>query len=173
MLAGVSNTATAVSLDESIQPIALTLHQNPARADIGRLLFHDPRLSGNGRLSCASCHDTGKGGGDGLARLMEQYGAPGDVNTPPVFNAALNFRQLWNGRADSLETQTDRHVFKVPSLRNVALTAPCFHDASAGTLEEAVDVMFRYQLDRVASRDDKEAIVRFLNTLTGTPEARP
>ena len=84
MLAGVSNTATAVSLDESIQPIALTLHQNPARADIGRLLFHDPRLSGNGRLSCASCHDTGKGGADGRARSVGQNGGQSEVNTPTV-----------------------------------------------------------------------------------------
>ena len=67
----------------------------------------------------------------------------------------------------------DKHVFKVPSLRNVALTAPYFHDATAKTLEDAVDVMFRYQLGRLASREDKAAIVKFLNTLTGELEAKP
>ena len=69
--------------------------------------------------------------------------------------------------------EADRHVFKVPGLRNVALTAPYFHDGSAKTLEDAVDVMFRYQLGRVASKEDKDAIVRFLNTLTGELNAKP
>jgi cytochrome c peroxidase len=66
--------------------------------------------------------------------------------------------------------EVDRNVFKVPSLRNVALTAPYFHDGSVKTLEEAVDVMFRFQLGRIASREDKDSIVLFLGTLTGGPE---
>jgi len=63
--------------------------------------------------------------------------------------------------------EADRHVFKVPSLRNVALTAPYFHDASAKTLDAAVDTMFKYQHGRVASKEDRRAIVDFLGTLTG------
>ncbi|MNN97122.1 Cytochrome c551 peroxidase precursor [compost metagenome] len=58
-------------------------------------------------------------------------------------------------------------MFKVPSLRNVALTAPYFHDGSAPTLERAVDVMFQYQLGRMPSAEDKALIVKFLKTLTG------
>ncbi len=58
-------------------------------------------------------------------------------------------------------------------MRNIALTAPYFHDASAKTLEEAVDVMFKYQLGRVASREDKESIIKFLNTLTGDRDVKP
>jgi cytochrome c peroxidase len=77
------------------------------------------------------------------------------------------------GRYAVTNEEQDRHVFKVPSLRNVALTAPYFHDGSAKTLEEAVDVMFRYQLGRVASKEDKDAIVKFLNTLTGEPGSAP
>jgi len=61
----------------------------------------------------------------------------------------------------------DKYVFRVPSLRNVALTAPYFHDGTAKTLDDAVDVMFMYQLGRVASAEDKSAIVKFLGTLTG------
>ena len=61
----------------------------------------------------------------------------------------------------------DKHVFKVPSLRNVALTAPYFHDGSASTLEAAVAVMFKYQLGRDASAEDRDLIVKFLHTLTG------
>ena len=47
------------------------------------------------------------------------------------------------------------------------------HDASAKTLEEAVYVMFRYQLGRVASREDGASIVSFLNTLTGGLKEKP
>ena len=69
--------------------------------------------------------------------------------------------------------EEDRHVFKVPSLRNVAVTAPYFHDASAKTLEEAIDVMFKYQLGRTPSADDRALIALFLKTLTGEWEGKP
>ncbi len=68
-------------------------------------MFHDVRLSANSRVSCASCHDLGKGGVDGLAHSVGFTGKLTGVNTPTVFNAALNFKQFWNGRADSLEAQ--------------------------------------------------------------------
>jgi cytochrome c peroxidase len=69
--------------------------------------------------------------------------------------------------------EEDRNVFKVPSLRNVAVTAPYFHDASAKTLEDAVDVMFRFQLGRVPSAEDKDQIIKFLKTLTGQWAGKP
>jgi len=58
-------------------------------------------------------------------------------------------------------------VFKVPSLRNVALTAPYFHDGSAPTLENAVTVMARYQLGRELEPGDVGLLAAFLRTLTG------
>ena len=71
------------------------------------------------------------------------------------------------GRADVTGRAGDRNTFRVPGLRNVALTAPYFHNGSVATLEEAVDIMFKYQLGRSAPAQDKELIVRFLHTLTG------
>ena len=67
------------------------------------------------------------------------------------------------------QREADRHVFKVPSLRNVAMTAPYFHDGSVPTLDEAVRVMARYQLGR--SLEDREAavLVAFLESLNGEP----
>ena len=77
------------------------------------------------------------------------------------------------GRFQVTQVERDRHVFRVPSLRNVALTAPYFHDGSAATLATAVAVMGRYQLGRDLQPDDVEAIVAFLGTLTGKlPEQR-
>lgn len=71
------------------------------------------------------------------------------------------------GRAQVTGRVGDRYSFRVPGLRNVALTAPYFHNGSVATLEEAVDIMFKYQLGRSASAQDKELIVRFLHTLSG------
>jgi len=61
----------------------------------------------------------------------------------------------------------DDHVFRVQSWRNVAMTAPYFHDGSAATLEEAVRTMAKVQLDVTLSDRDVADIVAFLETLTG------
>ena len=113
---------------------------------------------------CVACHQGVNVGGN----THQKFGVMGNY-----LEKRGNPAQADLGRYLVTRVESDRHVFKVPSLRDVALTAPYFRDASAGTLEEEVDVMFRYQLGRVASREDKEAIIRFLNTLTGTPEALP
>ncbi|MFJ7794879.1 cytochrome-c peroxidase [Pseudomonas sp. NPDC096950] len=300
-------TATGAPLDEPLKPLPAAPQQNPLRVELGRQLFNEPRLSVNNTLSCAGCHRLESGGADNKPFSIGFNGQPVAINTPSVFNATLNFRQFWNGRADTLETQVhevvqspsemgsnwehvvqtlsadptyksafanaypdgvtmnnvqnalanyertllssnsrfdqylqgntdiltldekygyqrfkdygcischqgvniggnmfqkfgvmgdyfkargnpvesdlgrylvtkdeeDRNVFKVPSLRNVAVTAPYFHDASAKTLEEAVDVMFKFQLGRVPSDDDQTLIIKFLKTLTGEWEGKP
>ena len=102
--------ANAAGPIEPIKPIPATQKQDPARVEIGRLLFADARLSSNGTVSCASCHDLSKGGADGAARSKGFRGEPTATNTPTVFNAALNFRQFWNGRADSLEAQIEEVI---------------------------------------------------------------
>lgn len=306
VLTAVLATAGEPLRDEPIQPVPLSLRQDPARVALGRRLFNDARLSANNRVSCASCHDLGRGGADRRPRSAGFGGLPTLVNTPTVLNAALNFKQFWDGRADTLEAQIDivvrnpiemgsswteimgklggdngyrdgfgaayrdgltaanlrnalasyertlitpnsrfdqylrgdnkaisaeekigyakfkqygcvachqgvnvggnmfqkfgvmgdyfagrgggeadqgrfrvtgnrddLHVFKVPGLRNVAQTAPYFHDGSAATLEDAIDVMFKFQLGRVGSKEDKAFIARFLTTLSGAPTGRP
>ena len=64
-------------------------------------------------------------------------------------------------------------IVRVPSLRNVAVTPPYFHDGSAATLPQAVKAMGFAQLDRVLTDDQTNAIVAFLNTLTGNYRGRP
>lgn len=71
------------------------------------------------------------------------------------------------GRANVTGKDADRFLFKVPTLRNVELTYPYFHDGEAGTLEEAVDIMGRLQLGRVYSEQEVGQIVAFLKSLTG------
>lgn len=107
---------------------------------------------------CIACHQGANVGGN----MYQKFGVMGDYFRDRGHdNAADQGRYAVTGR------DSDRHVFKVPSLRNVALTAPYFHDGSAPTLEAAVDVMFRYQLGRTAPPADKALIVEFLKTLTG------
>lgn len=302
-----SELDTAARQREPIRPIPLTVSVNPHKAALGKKLFHEPRLSGDNSVSCASCHDLALGGTDQRKRSIGVNGAMGIINTPTVFNSAGNFRQFWDGRAATLEEQVegpiheriemgsswqkvipalraipeyaeafkalypdgiqpatvkdaiaefertlttpnsrfdkflrgddnaltadekegyrkfksygcvschqgvnvggnmfatlgamddyfqergevtksdfgrfnvtgkeeDRFVFKVPSLRNVALTPPYFHDGSAKTLERAVVIMGRYQLGRHIPREEVDLIVKFLETLTGDYEGKP
>lgn len=71
------------------------------------------------------------------------------------------------GRAGVTGNDADRFSFKVPTLRNVALTYPYFHDGEAATLTDAVDVMGRLQLGRRFTTEENADIVAFLHTLTG------
>ena len=71
------------------------------------------------------------------------------------------------GLAGVTGKDADRFNFKVPTLRNVELTYPYFHDGAAATLTDAVDTMGRLQLGKTFSVDENAAIVAFLKTLTG------
>ncbi|WP_402720133.1 cytochrome-c peroxidase [Janthinobacterium rivuli] len=71
------------------------------------------------------------------------------------------------GRSAVTGKDADRFNFKVPTLRNVELTYPYFHDGEAATLTQAVDVMGRLQLGRTFTPDENAKLVAFLKTLTG------
>jgi cytochrome c peroxidase len=77
------------------------------------------------------------------------------------------------GRYNVTGRYEDLHVFKVPGLRNVALTPPYFHDGSAHTLEQAVSVMAQYQLGHPLDALETRRIVRFLKSLTGEYKGVP
>jgi len=113
---------------------------------------------------CIACHQGVNVGGN----MFQKFGVMGDY-----FKKRGNVTEADMGRFNVTKDNDDKNIFKVPSLRNIALTAPYFHDGSAKTLNDAVDVMFKYQLGRVASREDKEAIVKFLGTLTGEYKGKP
>ncbi len=296
MLAAGAATAQPV-LAEPIRPLPLSSGANRARAALGRVLFHDLRLSRDNNQSCASCHLLARGGADTRALSLGAGGIANRFNTPTVYNSTLNFRQTWTGRHSTIDglldhvisrpsglastweivasrlsgdkamtahfssvygdevnpallkdalgqylkslttpsrfdrylrgdkaaisvdekagyarfksfgcvschqginvggnmyqrfgamrepaagagiaadqgrfdltgRESDRRMFRVPSLRNVALTAPYFHNGSVATLDDAVEAMFKYQLGRDASPEDKALVVRFLHTLS-------
>jgi len=286
----------------SITPIPDSAHLNKDIVSLGKLLFFDTILSKNYSVSCASCHNIHNGGVDGLEVSPGIYNQPGSINSPTVLNSSLNFKQFWDGRANSLEDQIDgpinnpvemgsswpeaigrlkqraryikkfkalypslgiteqtiknaiatyerslltpnsrfdlflkgqqnalsiaekegyqlfisygciachqgvnmggnmfeqmgimhdyfadrgnltevdlgryrvtmkeehKYEFKVPSLRNIALTAPYFHDGQTKTLSSAVNKMAYYQLGVSLTKRETDLIVNFLTTLTG------
>jgi len=91
---------------EPIQPLRAIV-VDADKAALGDRLFHEPRLSGDNSISCAHCHILEEGGADPFAASFGVDGAVGEMNSPTVFNAALNIAQFWDGRAKTLEDQID------------------------------------------------------------------
>jgi len=297
----------SVMAAEALPTTAPAPADNPTTAEkvaLGKMLYHDPRLSSSGTVSCASCHNTMLGGEDNRGGSVGVGGQVGGRSAPTVWNSAFNKVQFWDGRAASLEEQAagpvtnpiemgmkswddvvkrlksiegyqqafekafskdsiskdtatkaiaayertlitpnspfDRYVkgdksamteqqirgmdkavelgctgchsgpafngpgtfqkfpiikngyfeaqyslsddkgraevtgkkedenfWKVPTLRNVALTAPYFHNGKVKTLDKAVWLMAKLQLDKELSDEEVADIVAFLNALTG------
>jgi len=102
---------------------------------------------------CVSCHNGAAVGGNSF----QKFG---------VF-APFKTSNKAQGRVAVTGKEADRFSFKVPTLRNVELTYPYFHDGSAKTLAEAVDTMGQLQLGKKFSAEENRQIVAFLKTLTG------
>lgn len=102
---------------------------------------------------CTACHNGSAAGGNTFQKM-------GVVEPYKTTNLA-------EGRIAVTKEEADRFNFKVPTLRNVELTYPYFHDGEAGTLSDAVDVMGRIQLGTKFTPEQNAQIVAFLKTLTG------
>lgn len=292
-----SSAWAAAPANEPIQPVEPARITEPAKVELGKQLFFDPRLSKSGFISCNSCHNLSLGGSDNLPTSIGHNWQKGPINSPTVLNSGMNIAQFWDGRAADLKAQAggpianpmemgfshdlavdvvgsipqyraafrqiyktdqvtidaitdaiaafektlvtpnsrfdrwlggdqsalttteldgyrlfkdvgctgchngpavggnsfqkmglvnpyltnnpaqgvagltgkdaDRFKFKVPTLRNIELTYPYFHDGAYWKLEEAVDVMARLQLGRQLREDEIGKITAFLKTLTG------
>jgi cytochrome c peroxidase len=124
--------------------------------------LNDQELLGYSRfknLGCVACHQGYNIGGNLYQKMgiMRDYFK--DRKTP--------LTEADYGRYNVTKLEQDKFVFRVPSLRNVAITPPYFHDGSAKTLEEAVRVMGEYQLGQTLKKEEINSIVAFLKTLTG------
>ncbi|MEP6867609.1 MAG: cytochrome c peroxidase [Novosphingobium sp.] len=110
-VAAVAGTAPVpvASLAAFLRPAAIpSPADNPATADkirLGKMLFFDPRLSGSGAISCASCHNPSLGWQDGLATGIGHHGTVLGRHTPTILNTAWAEPLFWDGRADTLEQQ--------------------------------------------------------------------
>ncbi|MEM7434278.1 MAG: cytochrome-c peroxidase [Myxococcota bacterium] len=290
-----------VAASEPVKPLPAVANLDMAKVTLGRKLFHDKALSGDGTVACVTCHSLDHGGAEPRKTSTGIRGQVGPINSPTVLNSSHNFAQFWDGRAKDLREQAEgpvanpiemgatwegvvkrlgadkeyvaefaalyedgiskdnvtdaiavyeealitparfdaylggdagaiteqekrgyetfkevgctachngvlvgggmfqkmglvgdyfkdrgteiteadlgrfnvsknpaeKHFFKVPTLRNVELTAPYFHDGSRQTLEEAVTIMGKYQLGRDLTKAQVDDIVAFLKSLTG------
>lgn len=86
-----------------------------------------------------------------------------------------NLTEADNGRYNVTKNEADRHRFKTPTLRNVALTAPYFHDGSVTSLHQAVKDMLKYQVGVTLPDSDVDDLVALLDGMTGKyqPSAPP
>ena len=100
---------------------------------------------------CISCHHGQNVGGN----LYNKFGVIENTKSADL------------GRYNVTKKDRDRYFFKVPSLRNVAMTSPYFHDGRTASLDEAVKMMARYQLGRPVSEEEVMKIVAFLSSLNG------
>lgn len=102
---------------------------------------------------CTACHNGAAAGGNTFQKMgvVEPY-----KSSSPA-----------EGRVAVTKEEADRFFFKVPTLRNVEMTYPYFHDGEAGTLAQAVDTMGRIQLGKSFTKEENAKIVAFLKSLTG------
>ncbi len=101
-------SSTSIVLAQALPTKAPAPANNPTTAQkvtLGQILFHDPRMSSSGTVSCASCHNTMLGGEDNRGGSVGVGGQVGGRSAPTVWNAAFNDVQFWDGRAASLEDQ--------------------------------------------------------------------
>jgi len=117
------------------------------------------------KVGCTTCHT-----GPNYAGPASQPVGQGFYQKFPIFPSKYNNQydlKADKGRYEVTHNAADKHMWRVPTWRNVALTAPYFHNGSVATLDEAVRVMARTQLDRILTNAEVADIVAFLNGLSG------
>jgi len=166
-MAGLSAGAQAgpALRNEPIQPLPQPAEIAPEKVALGRELFHDPLLSADHSVSCASCHDLTRGGADTgktVSRGIKQR--PGTINTPTVYNAALQFRQFWDGRAETLAEQADGPITNPREMGNQwpKLLAELYGHAGYP------DRFARIYPDGITRANVKDALQAFQQTLIAT-----
>ena len=127
-----------------------------SRAKLGYELFKS--------TGCIACHNGVNVGGN----MYQKFGLVEDY-----FADRGNITEADYGRFNVTKNDTDKYVFKVPTLRNVQYTAPYLHDGSIETLPEVVKIMAKYQLGRTLTDAEVKDIVAFLNSLSGDDVKHP
>ncbi|MCK5293426.1 MAG: c-type cytochrome [Arcobacteraceae bacterium] len=153
---------TALNMTDAISEFEKTL--TTPNAPFDKFLRGDKKALNKNELlgyklfkeyGCISCHNGINIGGN----LMQKIGIMENFETSDL------------GRFNITKNEKDKFYFKVPTLRNIDLTAPYFHDGETKTLKNAVEQMIVYQVGYLLEDEEVENIVRFLKTLTGdTPK---
>ena len=151
---------------EPIRPLPRYFDVGSPIAELGKRLFHETTLSGDGTLSCASCHDLNRGGADARALSVGMGGAVGAINAPTVFNAVFNFRQFWDGRAEDLIEQASGPVAN-PIEMGADWDQVVGRVAADGSYREQFSEVFGREVDREGITEAIAAYERSLITANG------
>ena len=153
---------------EPVRPIDKYIEVDPAKVALGFALFHDPRLSVDNTVSCATCHALETAGVDNHQYSHGVNDQLGGVNAPTVYNAVYNFVQFWDGRATTLAAQAAG-----PPLNPVEMASPSFDDIIA-KLQADKDFSKAFKAvypDGLTEANITDAIEEFERTLI-TPNSR-
>ena len=155
---------------EPIKPVPIMVEVNEAKAELGRRLFHDPKLSKNDTVSCATCHDLSAGGDDGAVVSTGIEGRTGFVNAPTVFNAGYNFKQFWDGRAHTLKDQVDGPVQNRLEMESIwpDVVTKLFQDEDYPRLFQE---NYPNDAQSISRENIKDALAEFMRSLI-TPNSR-
>ncbi len=152
------NGITGLNITDAISEFEKTLITPNSRFD--KFLRGDKKALSSDELNgyklfkeygCISCHNGINIG----ANIMQKLGVIEDFDTEDL------------GLYNITKNEEDKFYFKVPSLRNIELTAPYFHDGKIKTLKESVEKMAEYQIGYILEAQEIEYIIKFLITLTG------
>ena len=153
---------------EPVRPVELATAVDAAKAALGFALFHDPRLSVDNTVSCATCHALETAGVDNHQYSHGVNDQLGGVNAPTVYNAVYNFVQFWDGRAKTLADQAAG-----PPLNPVEMASESF-DQIIAKLDADKDFAKAFKAvysDGLTEANITDAIEEFERTLI-TPNAR-
>ncbi|MCA6112656.1 cytochrome-c peroxidase [Bradyrhizobium sp. CNPSo 4026] len=134
----------------------------PARVALGQKLFFEPRLSGDGTVACATCHDPARAFTDGRPASVGIHGRVGQRNAPTALNALYNKTQFWDGRVNTLEQQA-----ALPITNPFEMGAASVSDAVARIAgDKDYQRQFMEAFDRAVNEQDMlSAIAQYEQTL--------
>ena len=142
---------------------------SPAKVELGKMLYFDPRLSASHVISCNSCHNLGLGGADAEPTSIGHRWQHGGRNAPTVLNAVFNIAQFWDGRAKDLEQQAGG-----PMVNPLEMASPTAHVAEQlkgiPGYHDAFAKAFPGEADPITLPNAQKAIAIFEATLI-TPNA--
>ena len=153
---------------EPVRPIDLEIEVDQEKAALGFALFHDPRLSVDNTVSCATCHALETAGVDNHQYSHGVDDQIGGVNAPTVYNAVYNFVQFWDGRAKTLADQAAG-----PPLNPIEMASTSFDEIIAKLQADrkfAASFKAVYP-DGITQANITDAIEEFERTLI-TPDSR-
>lgn len=134
---------------------------NAQKTNLGRQLFHDPRLSNNNQVSCATCHVLEEGGDDGRAFSVGVSGAESVRNSPSIFNLSGHIAYFWDGRSPTLEAQIDGPIHHPDEMGSDWQSI-----VSKLSQDKELRAEFRRLYGALDERSIKNAIVIFEKSLT-------